>query len=190
MVVASCLVQAQHEFELSKTKNKEKDKRMMVRLNILACVTICAAVTTTTAAPQISLAQAYEILEPYNVALMGKSADQIRPFLEMATTTNWEICVAKDQCRNRTQTIARWKGRLIVVPAFTFTQDEVIVSENRIIVRGEIHGTLNGPFLGLESQGGSFQIMTLDIHHIRNGKIVQTYHLENWASAIRQLSQN
>ena len=30
--------------------------------------------------------------------------------------------------------------------------------------------------------------MTLDIHEVSDGKIVTTYHMEDWARAIRQLS--
>ena len=33
----------------------------------------------------------------------------------------------------------------------------------------------------------SFDILTIDIHHIQNGKIVQTYHVEDWAGALQQL---
>jgi hypothetical protein len=35
--------------------------------------------------------------------------------------------------------------------------------------------------------GKSFRIMAVDIQTIRDGKIVQTYHLENWLSALGQL---
>ena len=33
-----------------------------------------------------------------------------------------------------------------------------------------------------------FKIMTIDIHEVKDGKIVQSYHVEDWARAIRQVS--
>lgn len=39
-----------------------------------------------------------------------------------------------------------------------------------------------------QAGGKSFRIMTIDIHTVQDGKLVEAYHVEDWAGAIRQLS--
>jgi predicted ester cyclase len=38
------------------------------------------------------------------------------------------------------------------------------------------------------ASGKSFKIMSIDIHTIEDGKIKRSYHVEDWAGAMRQLS--
>ena len=43
--------------------------------------------------------------------------------------------------------------------------------------------------MGLPTDGTrSFKIDTIDIHELANGRVVRVYHLEDWATAMRQLS--
>jgi len=63
----------------------------------------------------------------------------------------------------------------------------VLVSGERVIVRGEVTGTPAGDLFGAPHTGKSFRIMAIDIQTIRDGKIARTYHLENWLSALGQL---
>ena len=58
---------------------------------------------------------------------------------------------------------------------------------NTITVRSRATGTPVGPLFGVDGQGRSFDIMTIDIHEIEDGKIVRTYHIEDWAGALQQL---
>ena len=55
-------------------------------------------------------------------------------------------------------------------------------------MRGEASGTPAGPFFGVPHGGKSFRVMSIDIHTVENGKLVTAYHVEDWASAVRQLS--
>ena len=55
----------------------------------------------------------------------------------------------------------------------------------RIIVRSEAGVA---PFVGVPPSGKSFKIMTIDIHTIKDGKAINAHHVEDWASALRQLS--
>jgi predicted ester cyclase len=48
-------------------------------------------------------------------------------------------------------------------------------------------GTPTGPLFGVDGKGKSFEIMSIDIHTIEGGKIARTYHVEDWAGALRQL---
>ena len=79
-------------------------------------------------------------------------------------------------------------GRLKAIPDLKWEIKEVLVSGNRVTVRGEATGTPAGEFFGVPHGGKSFKIMSIDIHTIDGGKITRSYHIEDWAGAIRQLS--
>lgn len=77
-----------------------------------------------------------------------------------------------------------------VVPDLTWVPQEVIALEDgRFVVRGLASGTPVGPFFGVDPPTGrSFSIMSIDILTLEDGKIVNIYHLEDWTSAIAQLT--
>jgi predicted ester cyclase len=74
-----------------------------------------------------------------------------------------------------------------VVPNLRWEVVEVISDGNRHVVRGRATGTPVRPFLGVEPTGRSFDIMSIDIHTVEGGRIVRSYHIEDWAGAMRQL---
>jgi len=54
---------------------------------------------------------------------------------------------------------------------------------------GRATGTPTGPFFGVDPPTGrSFDIMAMDVHHVVDGKIKETWHVEEWASAVQQLT--
>jgi predicted ester cyclase len=57
-----------------------------------------------------------------------------------------------------------------------------------VTVRSRATGTPVAPFFGVDGEGRSFDIMTIDIHELADGKIVRSYHVEDWAGALQQLS--
>jgi ketosteroid isomerase-like protein len=73
------------------------------------------------------------------------------------------------------------------IPDMRFEIKEVFVVGDRVIVRGEVSGTPAGALFGAPHTGRSFKIMTIDIQTVRDGKMVKTYHLENWLGALGQL---
>jgi predicted ester cyclase len=76
-----------------------------------------------------------------------------------------------------------------VVPDLTWTPDEIIPLDGRFVVRGTATGTPVGPFLGVDpATGNSFEIMSIDIVTVEDGKISHVYHLEDWTGAIAQLT--
>jgi len=85
------------------------------------------------------------------------------------------------------QLIGQLGGFAKLIPDLNWKIEEMIVSDNRIIVRGRATGTPNGPLFGVDGKGKSFEIMSVDIHTLEGGKISKTYHVEDWAGALRQL---
>ena len=74
-----------------------------------------------------------------------------------------------------------------LIPDLNWKIEEMIQAGDRVIVRGRASGTPKGPLFGVDGQGKSFEIMSIDIHTLKNGKIAQTFHVEDWAGALRQL---
>lgn len=74
------------------------------------------------------------------------------------------------------------------IPDLKWEIKELLTSGNRVIVRGEASGTPAGAFMGVPHGGKSFRIMSIDIHTVENGKLTRAYHVEDWMSAVRQLS--
>ena len=74
-----------------------------------------------------------------------------------------------------------------LIPDLKWNVEEMIQSGNRIVVRSRATGIPKGPLFGVDGKGKGFDIMTIDIHTIENGKITTTYHIEDWAGALGQL---
>ena len=79
-------------------------------------------------------------------------------------------------------------GTAQFIPDFTIAVQDMHESGDVIVVRGRATSTPKGPFMGVDGEGRGFDVMTIDIHEIRDGKIARTYHVEDWAGAMRQLA--
>ena len=80
------------------------------------------------------------------------------------------------------------KGFGGVIPDLSWEPQEILQDGDRYIVRSIAKGTPVAPFLGVEPSGKSFEIMSIDIHTVEDGRIVQSYHIEEWLQARGQLS--
>jgi len=64
-----------------------------------------------------------------------------------------------------------------------------VIGGSKVVVRSIARGSPKGGFMGLELDGSkSFRIDTTDIHELDGGQIIKVHHLEDWATAIKQLS--
>jgi predicted ester cyclase len=127
--------------------------------------------------------------EPISVFYEALSAGtDVLALLGRATSTEWASCGGNDVCRSREQVVRTVTGLHTAVPDLKWEIKEVLVSDNRIIVRGEASGTPAGDFMGVPQGGKSFNLMSIDIHTVESGKIIRSYHVEDWVGAIRQLS--
>jgi predicted ester cyclase len=142
-----------------------------------------ARAETSVEAARASVAPFYKAL---NAAFAGDSADLIR----QATAPDWVSCRGNDVCNSRDEVIAGVAARLKSVPDLKWEIKDVQVSGNQVIVRGEATGTPSGEFFGAAHTGKSFRIMSIDVHTIEGGKLVRSYHIEDWIGALRQLSTN
>ena len=73
------------------------------------------------------------------------------------------------------------------IPDLKWEIQEILQDGNRFVVRSIATGTPVKPVFGIEPKGNSFKIMTIDIHTVEDGKIIRSYHVEEWAKAMQQL---
>lgn len=77
-----------------------------------------------------------------------------------------------------------WK----VVPDLKWEPQVIINEGDTYVVRSIASGTPNGDFMGMPTDGSKkFEIMTIDMHTIKDGKILSTNHVEDWATSMKQL---
>ncbi|MEP2935766.1 MAG: ester cyclase [Gilvibacter sp.] len=95
--------------------------------------------------------------------------------------------------KNKEQLIGQLGFFWQMIPDLKWEPIAIIESENQVIVRSKVSGTPNSPegkFFGLPTDGTkSFKTMSIDIHTIENEKIVKVNHIEDWATALKQLQQ-
>ncbi len=130
----------------------------------------------------------------------------VTPFYTKCLTVNAETNVAEkmsqilaDSFQSKGAADVKGKEQLIgqiqffwkLIPDLKWEIQEMIQEGNQVVVRSFASGTPNGNFMGVQTDGTkSFKTMTIDIHTVENGQVVEVHHLEDWAIAIKQLSAN
>jgi predicted ester cyclase len=128
----------------------------------------------------------------------------VTPFYTQCLTVNPDTNVAEamgkilaDGFQSKGSTDAKSKEQLIgqiqffwkLIPDLKWEIQEMLQDGNKVVVRSLASGTPNGNFMGTPTDGNkSFKIMTIDIHTVENGQVVEVHHLEDWLTAIGQVS--
>lgn len=101
--------------------------------------------------------------------------------LDAAVTAGWQdIPLAPHQkpgCDGMKPLIREFAAAF---PDLEVTLFEIIGQSGRIAVRGLLSGTHRGEWLGIAPTGRPFQMPIHDFHHIADGRITHTWHLEDW----------
>lgn len=120
--------------------------------------------------------------------LNGAGHPDLAARVERVLAADWQS-VGDYSGRNKTRAefVVELGGFAQVLPNLKFEIVEILQVANRYIVRGRARGTPVRPFFGVEPSGKSFDIMSIDIHTLEGGRIVRSYHIEDWATALRQL---
>ena len=154
---------------------------------------ICAAVAAlglmaSSARAEISTEAARVSVAPFYKALNAEFANESAELIRQSTASQWVSCRGNDICNSRDEVIAGIGQRLKSVPDLKWEIKEILVSGNQVTVRGEATGTPAGEFMGAPHTGKSFKLMSIDVHTLEGGKMVRSYHIEDWLGAVRQLS--
>jgi predicted ester cyclase len=151
---------------------------------------LAAGLTLPAAHAELTGADAAAAVAPFYKALNAEFTKDSADLIRQATAAGWTSCGANDVCNTRDEVIAGIAGRLKSVPDLKWQIKDILVSGNQVTVRGEATGTPAGEFFGAPHTGKSFKIMSIDVHTIEGGKMVRSYHIENWIGAVRQLTAN
>jgi predicted ester cyclase len=125
---------------------------------------------------------------PFYKALNAEFASESADFIRQATAPDWVSCRGNDVCNNRDEVIAGIAARLKSVPDLKWQIKDVLVSGDQVTVRGEATGTPAADFFGAAPTGKSFKVMSIDVHTLQGGKMVRSYHIEDWMGAMRQVT--
>jgi steroid delta-isomerase-like uncharacterized protein len=73
------------------------------------------------------------------------------------------------------------------IPDYHVTNDEILVAGNTVAVHSTVRGTHQNTFFGVPPTSRAITMRTCDFHHIEQGVIVYTWHLEDFFGLLRQL---
>src|SRR6266576_3291014 len=161
----------------------------MTSLKHFALAAILLTGASAASAQSLTEAQARAVIAPwyslFNVATRG----DVKATQEQVLTADYETCAGylPGECWGRETSIKVVGNFAKSIPDMKFEIREVLVADDRVIVRGEVTGTPAGELFSVPHTGQSFKIMAIDIQTIKDGKIAKTYHMENWLSALGQL---
>jgi predicted ester cyclase len=154
-----------------------------------ACAAVAAlGLMASSARAEISAEAARDSVAPFYKALNAEFANESAELIKQSTAPQWISCRGNDLCNSRDEVIAGIGQRLKSVPDLKWEIKEILVSGNQVTVRGEATGTPAGEFMGAPHTGKSFKLMSIDVHTLEGGKMVRSYHIEDWLGAVRQIS--
>jgi predicted ester cyclase len=72
-------------------------------------------------------------------------------------------------------------------PDLKIVVHEIVGSEGRAGVRASIVGTHSGEIFGVAPTGRAVEVALHEFHHLRDGRITHTWHLEDWFGMLNQI---
>src|SRR5215510_10346330 len=171
---------------ISAAASSVKPMELVMKAFLVAALAALSLATPATA--QTAEQKAFAVVAPFYDGLNAAPGKDVAGLLRQATAPDWVSCGANDVCGAREQVIAAIAGRHKAIPDLKWEIKEVLVAGNRVTVRGEATGTPAGELMGVPHGGKSFKLMSIDVHTIEGGKIVRSFHVEDWLGAVRQLS--
>jgi ketosteroid isomerase-like protein len=164
-------------------------------MSILSRFVLAAAVlsgASSAFAQTLTEAQARAVIAPWYSLFNVASRGDVKAIQEQVLTPDYESCAGylPGECWGRDTSIKVVGNFAKTIPDMKFDIKEVLVAGDRVVVRGEVSGTPSGDLFGVPHSGKSFRMMAIDIQTIKDGKIVKTFHMENWLSALGQLRAN
>jgi predicted ester cyclase len=155
---------------------------------LASCAVLAATLTTSGVRAEMTIEAARASVAPFYKALNAESAKDSADLIRQATAPEWVSCRGNDSCNSRDEVIAGIAARLKSIPDLKWQIKEVLVAGNQVTIRGEATGTPAGEFMGAAHTGKSFKLMSIDVHTIEGGRMIRSYHVEDWLGAVRQLT--
>lgn len=152
------------------------------RLTSTAAAALMVTATSVAAGEKETVAVFYELLSNPG------SAELVEEFKDV-TLESWES-IGNYTGKNKTREafLGQMGGFAQLMPDLDWDVQAMHQDGNFVTVRSRATGTPVAPLFGVDGEGRSFDILTIDIHELEDGKIVRTYHVEDWATALQQLA--
>ena len=142
-----------------------------------------------TAQPDLTVERASRIVAPLYEALNEPQKKDVHALLGQACHADYKSYSTNDEWLSRDALGEVFKQIGASVPDLAWSVTDIMVSGDRVIVRGEATGTPVGELFGARPTGRSFKTMALDVFTVRGDKLASAYHVENWVGAIQQIQR-
>jgi len=127
------------------------------------------------------------VLPFYRLALTVNGQTRPTAVLERILADDFASLTAQGS-KSKAALIAQVESFWGLIPDLRWDVQDVIAADGKVVVRSIATGTPRGPFLGVDTDGSrAFRIDTIDLHEVVDGRIARVHHVEDWASAIRQV---
>ena len=135
---------------------------------ITASITLVACLLTGTA-----MADEKKIVQVFYDLLSNPGSETHAAAFKSVTTDSWEsIGNYSGTNKNKAQFLGQVGGFSKLIPDLKWDVQEMIQEGNKVVVRSRATGAPVGPLFGVDGQGRGFDILTIDIHTLEDGKIV------------------
>jgi predicted SnoaL-like aldol condensation-catalyzing enzyme/predicted ester cyclase len=140
------------------------------------------------AAAPLTIMEGRMIVAPLYDALNQPSKKDVATLLAKACNPDYRSYGTNEDWLTRDQLAEVFKMIGSAVPDLRWTIEDIQTFGDQIVVRGEASGTPTGELFGAKPTGKSFKTMALDLFTVKNGKLASAYHVENWMTALEQIS--
>jgi steroid delta-isomerase-like uncharacterized protein len=72
-------------------------------------------------------------------------------------------------------------------PDIRIVNEDVVIQGDKAVVRSRLRGTHTGPLFGIPATGKPVEIATIDILRVKDGKVVEAWHVEELLQMMWQL---
>ena len=163
------------------TKFKSKTLKCVLAGSMAVALTACTAATTSSPADKATVQTFYDFLS-------NPASETHAAAFQAAAADDWQS-IGNYSGKNKSK--AAFSGQVggfgKLMPDLKWDVQDMHQDGNTITVRSRATGTPKGPLFGVNGEGRSFDIMTIDIHELEGGKIAKSYHVEDWSGALQQL---
>jgi predicted SnoaL-like aldol condensation-catalyzing enzyme len=142
-----------------------------------------------TAEPELTVTRARAIVAPLYEALNQPQKKDVHALLAQACHSDYKSYSTNEEWLSRDALAEVFKQIGASVPDLAWSVRDIMVSGDRVIVRGEATGTPVGELFGVRPTGKSFKTMAVDVFTVRGDKLATAYHVENWVGAMQQIQR-
>lgn len=123
------------------------------------------------------------------VKIFYRALDRHEPaLLDQVLANDWTVIPpAAGQLAGREGMKGAMAGHYTSFPDFHVANDDFVAQGDKVVVRSTIHANQLGSFTGVPASAKAVTITAVDIHQICDGRVVKTWHVEDWLSGLFQM---